>query len=154
MLNIILWTRGLRVENRIAEVSNYFDAQYEVGWFSSQLAKDIIKGIDDTEYIKGEYLESPVLGGISPRDLSTGCKATLLLLNEDNIVVSGERFGDNCAEWILKIAELKDITISLHHVLKFPEPFRIKCINTGNILTTYKDYVNEMVEVGLQEEDL
>lgn len=151
MLNIVLWSRGLQCKNRIAEVSSYFDAQYETEWFQSDLAKAIVKAIDDTEYIKGEYFESPVFGGISPRDLSTGCKGLLLLLNEDDIVVSGERFGNNCAEWILRIAEMKDITISIHHVLKFPEPFNIYCMNTGKILTSYKEYIRELAEVAVRE---
>ena len=58
-----------------------------------------------------------MLGPISPRELSGGVK-TLLLLAFDN---SGKIFnatacGDNCAKWILEIAENKDLTISLHQV--------------------------------------
>lgn len=133
-------------------VSGYFGAQYESSWFNSKLAKEIIKSIDNSDYIDGEYLKSPVLGSISPRDLSSGCKGVLLLLNEANIVVRGERFGDNCAKWILKVAEIKDITITINHVLKFPEPFKIRCLNTDKILTSYKDYINELVDIAILEE--
>lgn len=152
MLNIIVNSLNKNLENEISMVSGYFDAQYETSWSNSKLAKEIIKDIDDTEYVKDAYLQSPLLGAISPRDLSTGCKATLLLLNEDDIIVRGERFGDNCAKWILKVADIKDVTITLNHVLKFPEPFKIKCINTGKILTTYKDYINELVDIATSED--
>lgn len=149
MLNIIVDSFSNEIENEITNPGGYFDATYEQSWFQSDLARKIIKGIDDTEYISGEYFESPVFGGIPPRDLSTGCKATLLLLNEDGIVVRGERFGDNCAIWLLKIADIKDITISLNHVLKFPEnvEFKVHFNNTGKIVTNYKDYINELVHI-------
>ncbi len=47
------------------------------------MAKQIIHEIDDSTYVTGEYIESPVFGAISPKDLSTGCKAVLILLNEE-----------------------------------------------------------------------
>lgn len=53
-------------------VSDYFNAKYDNSWFSSQLAKDIIKGIDDSDHIKDGYIESPVYDAISPRELSSG----------------------------------------------------------------------------------
>lgn len=119
MLNIFLGTKN----DSIYYVSEYFDATFEKEWFNSQLAKEIIKGIDDSEHIKDSYIESPVLGAISPRDLSSGCKGVLLLLNEDNITVCGERFGDNCFEYLFKVAELKDINITLSHIPHTPQQF-------------------------------
>lgn len=135
MLSIWFGEKGLDLEGRIVHTSDYFDGMYEQSWFQSDLAKEIIKGVDKSNYISGEYIESPVFGGISPRDLSTGCKTLLVLLNEDNVVVSGERMGDNCYPWLLRIAEQKDITITLCHNVEIPEPFEIRNLNTGKILT-------------------
>ena len=42
--------------------------------------------------------------------------------------------GDNCAKWLLKIGETKDITINLRHLMKFEEnSFNIKIVNTNTV---------------------
>ena len=85
-------------------------------------------------------IESPVLGPITPRELSGGVKVLILLLKDDSWVYNISNCGDNCAEWILKIAETKDLTVYMEHVMKFPEPFTIKLLNTGEILHNFKEY--------------
>lgn len=120
------------VKDKISSVSDYFDAVYEPEWLNSQLAKDIIKGIDLSTHIKDNIIESPVLGGISPVQLSSGCKGCLLLLNEDDIIVSGERFGDNCFYWLGKIGKVKDIHITLHHYLRDYSIEMTACITNIN----------------------
>ena len=80
----------------------------------------------------------PILGGISPRDLSTGCKALLILLNEPETIVSGDRMGDNCYPLLLEMAKEKDYTITLAHWvnLKEYEPLDIYDIPTNQKITT------------------
>ena len=146
MLNVIFGESGLNISNRITYVSDYFDAMYDATWLQSELARQIIKGVDDSEYIAGEYIESPVLGGISPRDLSSGCKALLILLNENNIIVSGERMGDNCFPWLLKIAEKKDVTITLCHNVTLKEPFTVNNLNSGRIITSNVELMEALME--------
>ncbi|MGN0507441.1 MAG: DUF4869 domain-containing protein [Lachnospiraceae bacterium] len=146
MLNVIFGESGLNISNRITYVSDYFDAMYDATWLQSELARQIIKGVDDSEYIAGEYIESPVLGGISPRDLSSGCKALLILLNENNIIVSGEKMGDNCFPWLLKIAEKKDVTITLCHNVTLKEPFAVNNLNSGRIITSNVELMEALME--------
>ena len=38
--------------------------------------------------------------------------------------------GENCAEWILKIAENQNTLINLNYFMDFPEPFELKIQNT------------------------
>ncbi len=138
MLKIIFGPKGLDWSNRVAYVSDYFDAQYEVSWLQSDMAKRIIKTIDDSEYVSGEFIQSPVLGGISPRDLSTGCKALLIILNEPDTIVSGDRMGDNCYPLLLEIAKNRDVTITLCHYVDLQkyEPLNILNVLTGERITT------------------
>jgi len=145
MLKIAFGELGLNIENRISGVSDYFDANYENSWLSSDIAEQLVECIDLTKHVKDSYYESPVLGGISPRDLSLGSKGLLILRNEDDIVIRGEVFGDNCAEWLLKLAEIKDITISLHHVIDVKEPFNIYSINSKRFISSYLDYLEEII---------
>ena len=93
-------------EDEIYNPPLYFINQYEDSWLETELAKRMIKDVDKSEVVGPHLIQSPVLGPISPRELSGGVK-TLLLLAFDN---SGKIFnatacGDNCAKWILEIHE-------------------------------------------------
>lgn len=136
MLNIIFGEDGLDYPNKVSDVDSYFDYTYDQDWFQSDYAKQIIKDIDDSQYISGEYIESPVLGGIPPRNLSSGCKALLILLNEPDVIVSGDRMGDNCYPWVMKLAAEKNLTITLAHIVKLEEPFQVRDIMNNKIITT------------------
>lgn len=62
------------MKEKVANPSSYFDSTYKKDWLNNDFAKEVILGIDKSTHIKDNYIESPVLGAISPRDLSTGCK--------------------------------------------------------------------------------
>lgn len=50
--------------------------------------------------------------------------------------------GDNCAKWLLKIAEEKDITVNLRHLMNFGEgKFNINILNTNEIVHSMKELV-------------
>lgn len=109
-------------------------------WLSSELSKEMIKDIDKSTVVSTHIIESPVLGPITPKDLSGGVK-TLIMMNEfPEWHVNASSCGDNCAKWILKISENKDITIRLGHVMHFPEPFKIKIINNNKVYTDAFEY--------------
>lgn len=144
MLKVYFNKVSFEVEGCIGNTSKYFDAEYEPSWFSSETAKQIIKDIDNSEYISGEYIESPVLGGIPPMMLSTGCKTLLLLLNEPELIVSGDRMGDNCFPWLLRIAEKRDITITLSHSVELMEPFEIYSIRSDKVIKTNLELLGEL----------
>ena len=51
--------------------------------------------------------------------------------------------GDNCAKWILKIAESKDLTINLRHIMEFGDgEFEMKILNTGEVVHNMLEFVN------------
>ena len=62
------------VENSIYNTSIYFKNTYEPEWIESELAKKIIKDVDDSDVLSGECINSPVLGQIPPERLSGGVK--------------------------------------------------------------------------------
>lgn len=99
--------------------SDYFDIVFEPEWLISDLAKQMILDIDKSEVQSGYCINSPVLGQISPQMLAGGTKALLIMYNEPETIVNATACGDNCAKWILKIAEEKDITINLRYLMDF-----------------------------------
>lgn len=99
-------------ENGIYNTNVYFKNTYEPEWIESELAKRIIKDVDDSDVLSGECIKSPVLGQIPPERLSGGVKTLLLMLNEPDKIFNASTCGDNCAKWILEIGKQKDLTIN------------------------------------------
>jgi len=147
MLNIIIEFE--EVKNKIMRVGKYFNGVYELSWFDSDLAKEIIRGIDNSEYIGDECIKSPILGMIPPSILSGGCKGCLLLLNEPDHIVCGESFGDNCFPWLSKIGEQQDITITLHHFFECRDiPINARIVNDGRIVHTLGEVNSAIIQLG------
>lgn len=148
MLKIYFGSDSIFMYGKISYVSEYFDGMYEQSWLSSNWGRQIIKEIDNSDYIDGEYIKSPVLGGISPRDLSSGCKALLILLNEDDVIVSGDRMGDNCFPLLLELAKERDLIITLAHwvTMKDFEPFEILDMRTDKILRTALEFADAYID--------
>lgn len=94
-----------------------FNNRYKEEWLTSEMGRKIVKEIDKSEVLgRGNAVESPVLGVISPERLSGGAKALMLTLNTD-IAISSICFGDNCSELLLQISEEKDIKLIINHML-------------------------------------
>lgn len=113
----------------------YFKNTYRDSWITNPLSVQMIKDVDKSDVVSESVIESPVLGSITPLALSGGVK-TLMLVNFDRKhVFNASTCGDNCAKWLLKIAEKRRVVINLHHVMDFGKgPFKIKVLNNGKIV--------------------
>jgi len=131
------------VENSVYNTSVYFKNTYEPEWFDSDLARRIIKDVDDSEVLSSECIKSPVLGQIPPERLSGGVKTLLLMLNEPDKIFNASTCGDNCAKWILEIGKRQDITINLRHMMNFGKikEFEIKVENGNEIVHSMKELI-------------
>lgn len=69
-------------------------------------------------------------------------KEMILIANESDKVFNASTCGDNCAKWILKLAEKQDITINLRHLMDFGEGgFTIHIMNNGQVVHTMKELI-------------
>ena len=66
--------------NCVYNTNVYFKNTYEPEWFETELAKQIVREVDDSEVLSSECIQSPVLGQIPPERLSGGVKTLLLIL--------------------------------------------------------------------------
>ena len=109
------------------------------------LSKQIIQSVDHSEVIDEKTISSPVFGNMSPKKLSGGVK-TLMLMNFDSEhIFNASACGDNCASWILKIAQKKDLTIRLGYLMDFgSDNFDIEIVNLHQTVHTMKE-LNEAV---------
>lgn len=136
------------MNDAIYNTNIYFNNIYKDRWITTPLAKEIIKAVDKSEVIDARTIMSPVFGAMSPKKLSGGVK-TLLLIAYDRSgkIFNASTCGDNCAKWILKIAENKKIEINLRHLMDFGKgEFKIKVLNTGKIVKNMGDLVAEAGE--------
>ncbi len=122
----------------------YFDNQYEDEWITDKLSVEMIKDVDQSEVISPYLVKSPVLGPISVKEISGGVKTLILMaFDQTGKVFNASACGDNCAKWILKIGEEKDLTINLRHIMDFGEGnFEIRILNTEDVVHNMKEFVS------------
>lgn len=140
MLNVYLG----KMDEAVYYPPVYFDNRYEDKWIIDKRSIEIIRDVDKSDVVSAHLIESPVLGPISPKELSGGVKTILLMLfDETGRIFNASACGDNCAKWILKIAESKNLTINLRHIMEFgDEEFEMKILNTGEVVHNMLEFVN------------
>ena len=142
MLNIFFGD----MENVIFNTSVFFDNTYQDSWFQDDFTKRVIKDIDKGEILGPNCVTTKTLGPIPPTKIAGGTKTILLMKFDNDHIFNASTCGDNCAKWILKIAKDKDLTINLRHIMNFgKKDFSAKILNSGKIITTQKEYVEQAV---------
>ena len=144
------WSRTMlsvylgKMEEAVYYPPVYFDNRYEDEWITDKQSVEIIRDVDKSDVVSAHLIEGPVLGPISPKELSGGVKTVLLILfDETGKIFNASACGDNCAKWILKIAESKDLIINLRHIMEFgDDEFEMKILNTGEVVHNMLEFVN------------
>lgn len=135
------------MSDSIYNTNVYFNNTYKDKWITTPLAKEIIKAVDNSEVIDEKTILSPVFGNMNPKKLSGGVKTLLLIAYDHSKVFNASTCGDNCAEWILQMAEKKKVVINLRHLMDFGKgEFIIKVMNTGKIVKNMNELVFEAGE--------
>ena len=129
--------------NAIYNTAVYFKNVYYDDWIVDEFNKKMILDVDKSTVLGNGVIDSPVLGKISPERLSGGVKTLMLIRHMPEQVFNASACGDNCAKWILEIAKKKDLTITLHHSMRFgPGPYEIRILNNGEIVHNFKEWVD------------
>lgn len=120
----------------------YFKNTYEDEWITDDLSRQMIQDIDQSKVIGPRVIDSPVLGAITPRELSGGVKTLILIAHVPDKIFNASTCGDNCAKWLLKMGEERDITINLRHLMDFgKQTFAINILNTNQIVHNMEELV-------------
>jgi hypothetical protein len=135
-------------EDVIYNTAVYFKNMYQDEWITDKLSTEMIKDVDKSIVVGPHMIESPVLGAISPRELSGGVK-TLILINKDpGKVFNASTCGDNCAKWLLKMGEDRDIVVNLRHLMDFGKgDFELEILNSHQIVRNMREYVDVASEL-------
>ena len=132
-----------QMEEAIYYPPAYFNNTYDDEWITDSLTVEMIKDVDKSEVIGPHFIESPVLGPISVKEISGGVKTLILMAFDDSgRIFNASACGNNCAKWILEIGKRKDLTINLRHIMDFGnEPFEIRILNNGEMVHDINRFV-------------
>lgn len=131
----------------IYNTSVYFKNVYLDSWLEDPFAQQMIKSVDKARVIAPSVIESPVLGMVSPLQLSGGVKTLLLAYNMPEKVFNASTCGDNCAWWFLRIGSKQDVTINLHHLMDFGRGrFSIKVLNSEDTVHDMETLLGEAAD--------
>lgn len=140
MLNIYYGDMPEAVYNPVV----YFKNTYTDEWITDKLSREMIQDVDRSKVISARIIDSPVLGAITPNELSGGVKTLIDIYKVPERVFNASACGDNCAKWILKIGEQQDITINLRHIMDFGNDiFTAKVLNTNQVVHS----MNELIPI-------
>ena len=110
---------------------------------TDELSVEMIKDVDKSVVIGPHLIESPVLGAISPKELSGGVKTLILIYKDRAKIFNASTCGDNCAKWLLKIGEMNNAVINLRHLMDFGNgDFEIEVLNTHQIVRNMKELID------------
>ena len=130
----------------IYNTATYFKNSYRSSWITDPYAVSIIKDVDRSDVVSENAIESPVLGPISPLQLSRGVKTLLLMRFDRKHIYNASNCGNNCAKWILDMAKDLMLVVNLYHVMDFGrEVFKIKVLNCGNIAHNLGELIHESI---------
>lgn len=131
------------MKEAVYNTAAYFKYDYEDAWITDPFVKEMIQDVDDSTVLDSGVIDSPVLGKIPPVGLSGGVKTLILVKFEKDKIFNASTCGDNCARWLLKIAEKEERTINLLHLMDFgQEAFNIRVLNTNQIVHSMEELVS------------
>lgn len=138
MLSIEFMTRDETFDDEqvLRMAARYFDVCNEPEWLKDEIIREIVRDIDQSE-LEGLRVVSPILGDISVRDLSGGCKTLICMYNIKGAKILSHELGDNCFKWVMKIAEKQDVTLVYSSIFELPkecEPFNVRIVNDNSVI--------------------
>ena len=135
------------MDNVLHNVDTYFNNQYQYSWLEDDFVKALIKDVDKSVVESPECIMSPVLRQIPPTRISGGAKAVILMKYVPERVINASNCGDNCAKWILKLGNERDIIINLHHIMEFEDNgFEIEILNNHSVVRNMSELVYTAVD--------
>ncbi len=139
-------------EEYIFNPDSFFNNTYEDEWITDPLSVQMIRAIDGSEVMGPRVIDSPFLGSIPTERLSGSVKTLILMSKDQEHMFNASACGDDCAEWILKIADILkekkiDLRIRLGYLMDFgTDPFEIEIDNIGLVVHNRKEFAEAVLD--------
>lgn len=123
---------------------SWFQHNYHPEWFEDPFVQEMVLAVDQSEVRSALVIDSPVLGPIPPEKLSGGLQTLIMIYEKPSLIFDATSCGENCAEWLLKIGNQKNVTVCLNYAMPFraAEPFDLMILNENRVVHTFRDYVS------------
>lgn len=138
--------------NYIETPDLWFDSQSGEQYLAGDIERQMLKDIDNSIVLSNHAVENPIFGVIPPTDISGSIKTLILIKNDFEHIFNGSYMGELCAPWLQKLGESMDLTFRLGYLMRFSEPFCIRVVNSGAVVSTWKDLVSEAIPFLLLED--
>ena len=133
--------------NAIYNSKAHFNQFYTDEWILNPVSKKLIAGINGARVINANTIWYPLFQLRTPKELPAEIKTMIDIVCDPAHIFNASMCSDKCAKWLLKIAEKRDITINLRHLMDFGKGnFQIKILNTGVIVNNMSELVWEAGE--------
>lgn len=130
------------MDDMIYNTSVYFKFNYRQEWLQDPEIKQMIRDVDQSTVLGNGAIDSPVMGVIAPTALSGGVKTLILIDKVPEKIFNASNCGDNCAAWLLRIGQKKDVTVNLRHIMDFGDgTFEVMVQNTGELVRSMAELV-------------
>lgn len=130
-------------EEAIYNTAVYFKNTYQDDWITDELSIRMIEDVDKSTVVGPRLIQSPVLGAISPRELSGGVKTLILVNQMQDKIFNASTCGDNCAKWLLEIGRKTNVTVNLRHIMDFGDgEFEIEVVNNHQVVHNMKELLD------------
>lgn len=125
----------------------FFNNNYEEEWITESLSMQMILAVDDSKVLGTGVIDSPYLGLIPVERLSRGVKTLILMEHDSEHIFNASACGDNCAPWILKIGQEKDLVIRLGFLMDFGKgAFDIEIVNLHKIVHSMRELIETVLD--------
>jgi len=115
--------------------------------FDDTFVRNIVKHIDEFDYVVGDIFKHEVLGTITSKELSTGCKTMILYYYKDDYIINLSQCGDNCSSIFTaitkkKLKENRRCIVQTQHCFDLQqEVFPIYSRFSNKLLNNYMDFL-------------
>jgi hypothetical protein len=133
----------------VIKPDDFFNVLCEPDWLEDPLVRQMVLDIDKTEIISANLAISPVFGPISPKQLSGGVKALILMYKYPGYICNGYSMGNNCYDWVVKISHVCDCYVTIETTVLIgnrsidQSPFDAFVENNGHKINTIAEYYAE-----------
>lgn len=118
-----------------------FPFRYEDSWFDDPIVRQIVKDIENGEVISANAIKVEPYGVINCTQLSSTCRNLILAYELDDVLINATYCGDSAGAWLMRLGDMKDVSISLNYPLDFPEGIRALILNDNSKVTCRRDYL-------------